>query len=106
METVETRFGCLDFPTEPLDEVFTDNAVRCCEGCEDVRDKMTLIAVDAFLPIMERSISPSVQKLTSVFLYISHISWYWMGKRTNDVKTPSKKAHPSHPSRLCQQNAS
>jgi len=42
----------LDFPVEPFDKVFVDNAV-CCKECKDVRDKVALVVVDAFLPIMK-----------------------------------------------------
>ena len=43
----------MDFPAEPFDKVFVDNAVRCCKECKDVKDKMALVVVDAFLPIMK-----------------------------------------------------
>lgn len=32
---------------------------------------------------LDKSTSSAVQKEASAFLYICHMSWYWMGKITN-----------------------
>ena len=54
LETIEAaRFGRLDFPAEPLDQVLVDDTIRRCEEREDVRDEMALVVVKAVLPVME-----------------------------------------------------
>jgi hypothetical protein len=54
LETIEaTRFGRLNFPAEPFDQILVDDAVRRCEEGKDVRDEVPFIVIKAILPVME-----------------------------------------------------
>lgn len=54
LEAVEAaRFRYLDFAAETLDEIFIDDAIRCGEEGEDVRDEVSLIVIEAVVPVVE-----------------------------------------------------
>jgi hypothetical protein len=54
LETVEaTSLGDLNLSAETLDQVLVDNTVGGSEEGKDVRDKVTLIIVEAVVPVVE-----------------------------------------------------
>ncbi len=54
LEAVEAAgLGHLNLAAEALDEVLVDNAVRCGEEGQDVRDKELLILVEAVVPVVQ-----------------------------------------------------
>ena len=54
LETVEaTSLGGLDFVREAFDEVLVNYAVRCCEESENVGDEVSLVGVEAVVPIVQ-----------------------------------------------------
>lgn len=54
LETIEaTSLGNLNLSTETLDEVLVDNAVRGGKEGKNVGDEVTLIVVQAVVPVVE-----------------------------------------------------
>ena len=54
LETVEAAcFWDLDFTAETLDKVLVDDAIRCGEEGENVRDEVALIIVEAVVPVVK-----------------------------------------------------
>lgn len=54
LETIEAAsFGDLDFTTEAFYQVLIDNAVRSREEGKDVGDEVSLIIIQAVVPVME-----------------------------------------------------
>lgn len=54
LETVEaTSLGNLDLSAETLDQVFVDDTVGGSEEGKDVGDEVTLIIVEAVVPVVE-----------------------------------------------------
>ena len=54
LETIEAAsFWDLDFAREALDQVLVDDTIRCGEESKDVRDEITLIIVEAVVPVVD-----------------------------------------------------
>ena len=52
LETVEaSSFSSLHFSRESFNKVFIDDTIRSSEECEDVRDEVPLVVVEAMVPV-------------------------------------------------------
>ena len=43
----------LDLSTESLNEVLIDDAIRCSEECKNVRDEVSLVVIQAIVPVVQ-----------------------------------------------------